>query len=224
MKPTPVPINFNTPNMVIVVVGVVILAIGLYRIFPLQFTKGLFIMNGPLVIMLAVSLMILKANHQPDSFEVAAKKTAVLAGSFLPLMVVLCMVMGLGSVIAKIHEVKIQAFLTENPIIGPFVAAFITPTSNALVAIVETAWKDPKLRPMCLYYLIASVLGSLPLFMLRSFGFTDPGLKTRMIVSGVILSVILLFLMKPLYLVTEFACTVGSTLWQHAKTAFAICL
>jgi len=88
-----IPVQFTTFNFLIVIIGTLILAMGLYRMFPLQFNRGFIILNGPLALMLAVGFGILAWRHNPDSFLRWGQATAMTAGKFLPLMILLCLVM-----------------------------------------------------------------------------------------------------------------------------------
>jgi hypothetical protein len=195
MKPT-IAVQFTTLNVSLVIIGTFILALGLYRMFPLQLNRSFMFLNGPLALMLIAGFVLIYREHDVALFEKWGMRTAVTAGGFLPLMVLLCAVMAAGGVISHIHEADIQSFLIRHPVIGPFVAALITPTSNSLVPVVETAWKSPALQPMCLYYLLASVQMSIPLFALRSFGFSaGSAIPIQMYAMGFIVSVFMLVLM-----------------------------
>ncbi|MDE2172720.1 MAG: hypothetical protein KGJ33_02140, partial [Patescibacteria group bacterium] len=108
----------------------------------------------------------------------------------------------------------IQGFLLKHQVIGPFVAALVTPTSNALVPVVESSWKIRSLQPMCLYYLQSSVMMSLPLFMLRQIGFRDAkDIPIKMYIMGLIVSLAMLVFMRPAFWLTEALCDYSGSAW-----------
>ncbi|MES2315082.1 MAG: hypothetical protein V4524_04080 [Patescibacteria group bacterium] len=217
MKPT-IPSHVTFTNLMLIIVGTAIMALGLYRTFPLKFNRTFMILNGPLAIMLIIGLIIVYREHDSSLFGKWSARTAMAAGGFLPLMILLCMVMAIGVIISQVHQTGIQTFLARHPVIGPFVAALITPTSNSLVPIVETAWKSPELQPMCLYYLIASVQMSVPLFALRSFGFSEGSpIPMKMYAMGFIVSIFMLVLMKPIFWTTEALCQYSGTAWNSVQ-------
>jgi hypothetical protein len=214
------PIHFNTTNLMIVIAGTLILAFGLYRMFPLRVNRPFLIMNGPLAIMLIVGFGILAWRHNATSFLKWGEKAAILGGTFLPLMVLLTLVMAIGGIITGIHETAIQSFLLKHRVVGPFVAAFITPTSNALIPVVESAWKSRDLQPMCLFYLLASVQVSMPLFALRQIGF-PPGsdVPGKMYAMGVVVTILMLVLMHPAFWLAEKLCSCSGSAWSSVQAS-----
>ncbi len=195
--------NLNAFDLALVFVGTLLAAIGLYRMVPIPIWR-LVKTNGPLTLMLLLFIGIMVFTYKSGGLKESLSVAIVRGAQFLPLIILLCMVMGVGSVIARWHEPAIQSFVLRHPITGPFVAAIVTPTSNALVPIVESTWKIEAMRPMCLFYLQASAMMSIPLFMLRSTGFNQGSeLPLRMYFTGVMISFVTLILARPICAVVE---------------------
>jgi hypothetical protein len=193
-------------DVALVCIGLMIAAIGLYRISPIPIGR-LIAANAPLGIMALAFLGLMLAWYKPGGMTAAAASALARGGAFLPLVVILCAVMGMGAILAHWHEAVIQAFLVKHGVAGPTVMSFVTPTSNTLVPMIETAWKTESMRPSCLFYLQASAMVSVPLFMLRSTGFSAGSpLPLRMYVLGVIITALTFIFRAPLFWTVELVC------------------
>lgn len=172
-------------------------------------------MNGPLAIMLVIGIFILKGPQYKTAHLIQwGQVTARYAGGFLPLMILLCLLMGICAVLTGVHKPTIDAFADKHPFLGPLIATFITPSTNVFLPVVQNSWTIAERQPMCLFYLIASAQVSVPLFMLRQMGFgTNSPIPIRMYITGFIVAVGILPLMRPICALVEIVCQRSNQLW-----------
>lgn len=168
--------------------------------YPIKFDKAFWIQNGPLMAMLAggVYLLLQRENSQQLSASWAQATMGTWA-RFLPMLILLFATMTLGSIIAKIHGDKINTYLMNNQTMGPILGSCIVPTTATAVGIVENSWKMEALRPGLLYFVQASALMSIPLFFLRSLGFTNTEIMHKMYISGLVISLAMIPVIGPFY-------------------------
>jgi hypothetical protein len=130
--------------------------------------------------------------------------SAVAAGKFLPLMILLVLVMVIGGVATVLYQREIQVKLDRYPMLSWFILAMWVPTTNSVLPLVENAWRYVHQRAMALWFFQASAMMSLPLFALRQTGFAgDSPLPLRMYITGLIISLLTLPLARPIYRMTE---------------------
>jgi hypothetical protein len=191
-------------NLTLVGVGLLVLSIGLFRIFPIQFNRQFWVMNGILGGMAVVALCFIIPRNRPGIFLKGIEIAMISAGKFLPMMVLLVTVMSLGALITMLYLKEISVLLDKHPVLGWFVASLCSPTSNSLLPIVEKAWEMGKNRAMVLYYLQASALMSYPLYMLRQTGFQEGSvIPSRMYLEGLIVALVMLPLVRPIFAAVE---------------------
>jgi hypothetical protein len=196
-------------NVLLVGLGLIILAVGLFRIFPIQFNRQFWIMNGILGFMAIVALCFIFPRYRPGLALKGLEIAMISAGKFLPMMVLLVVVMSLGALITMLYLKEIGQLLDTHPVLGWFIASLCSPTSNSLLPIVEKAWEMNKNRAMVLYYLQASALMSYPLYMLRQTGFSEGSvIPSRMYLEGLIVALVMLPFVRPIFAAVEWMLTV----------------
>jgi hypothetical protein len=197
-------INLTVLNSVGILVGLSIAAFFIYRTVPtpLRVIVG---KNWALLLMLAIYIVIMFAGYQSNGVINALRATVRYGAAFMPLMILLCFVMGIGLVVTVWHEPTIVGWMQRHHIFGSFAAALFTPTSNAMIPSTESCWKVEMLKPYCLFFMQASALMSIPLFMLRATGFKlGSELPIRMWLTGFVVSVMMIIFAKQIYVVVEF--------------------
>lgn len=214
-------ITFSPLNCGLVIAGLVLISIGLFRTSPLKFDRALCCQLGPLLLFLIVEIWaILHSRPASSPFSAWAQpvgkdwaKFALVFGSkFLPIIVTLIAVMSLGVMVVKIYDQNIISFMKEHRIFGFVFGSAIVPTPNSVSSIVEDLWKDAGMRASCLIFLQASALMSFPLFMMRLTGYTNNELTVKMYIEGCVISIGLFFLATPLFKVTEWIFKLGVVL------------
>jgi len=205
----------NPADLSLVIIGAIVMMIGLFRITPPHFNKSFILMNGPLVLMLIVATVIAARSHTDGIYTEWLGSALAVASRFIPLLTALFLVMGIGGILARIYQTEIQSFILAHRVTGPVIAALLTPTSNSLIPIVEKTWAiEPSLRPMCVYYLQASALMGVPLFMLRQMGFSEnTGIAPRMYIAGCIMAVCTLPFSSMIYKFADLICSFCSKIW-----------
>jgi hypothetical protein len=212
---TPAPTSTVTPfNLSMVLIGAIILFYGLNRITPIKINKQFYLLNVPIAIMGILGYWFLIAHpHGNLIYKQWGKAAAGYGVSFMPLMILLVLVMSLGTVIIGIHAEAIRVIFMKNPLTATVLAMFLSPTSNSLIPIVQNVWQVPGMQPYMLLYLQGSVLASIPLFMLRLVGFGEnSGIPAKMYITGLIVAVIMIVLVKPIFWVTEAVCALGASI------------
>jgi len=219
-------VSLNFCGVFLVFNGLITLAVGLYLLSPTTIPR-LIKANWAMGAMLIVGVVILILTYKPGGVYNVVGQSIAKGAQFLPLMVMLCTIMGIGIVLTEWHQAVIQAFILRHHIVGPIVAALLTPTSNALAPIVDALWETVRMRPWCLFYVQASVLMSAPLFMLRSMGFShESEIPLRMYIAGVVTSVVLIVFAVPMYALVEQCVPVwhycSATLYQLVERGISI--
>lgn len=162
----------------------------MYRTVPLKFDKIFWWQNGPLLLILALGALLLIARGSPGAGPRLGLMTINYAGRFLPMMMLLCVIMSEGGVLATAYDKEILNFLTNHETIAPLAGSFVAPTPSAIIGVIEKFWKDDRYTANFLYFLNAASIGSLPLFMLRSAGFRIQEICVKMYLFGCITALI----------------------------------
>lgn len=157
-------------NLFMVVTGLSLLCLGIYRIVPLRFNRAFMLANGPIIFLFLVALVtVLCLGKLGDGL----RSTIGVTASFLPLMITLFPLMGLSAVIASRYEDGLTSMLAGNfgyP--GTLLAASVTPGGNSVAKFVETLWQNPSLRWKLLFFLSVVPLVSFHIFLIRQMGFS----------------------------------------------------
>jgi hypothetical protein len=183
----------------LIVGGTVLLAIGLYRTVPLKFDRYFYLQNGPLAAILALACAIFFLGRARPEGSIAEWSTVTLglAGRFLPLIILLCLVMGVGGILSRVYSDEIVSFLNRHHLLAPLAGSFLAPSPNTMVPLIEKLWDNRAFRPMFLYFLQAASLASLPLFMLRQLGFSNSEISIKMYLTGCIVAIVYFPFMRP---------------------------
>lgn len=192
MKTAPLnPANLTQTNLVLIIVGLIILATGLFRTFPLRLKPAL-TMNGALLFFLAVGIIFFFLRRDASSYKMWAFSTVGFAANFLTLMFFLTLLMGLCTVLVKMYFLEMSDFLLKHPFWTPLVSCFVSATPNSLAPVITTMWPNPSLHGMFLFYLQGASLMSFPLFMMRKLGFNSSEICWKMYITGCLMSLICL--------------------------------
>ena len=201
------------------VAGSIFMAIGLFGMSPIKLNRAFFWQYVPLSAMLTIGTVFLFRSRTGPFGEWARPvmlewmSRAIQFGSrYFPLMFLLCILMSLGAIVVRVYSVEIVGFMKAHHILGFFFGAWMTPTTNSMIPVVEGLWPTTEMKPMCLYFMQASALMSLPLFMLRQMGFTNNEMSVKMYISGCIIAICMLPLAVPLFRLTELIFDFGSTI------------
>ncbi len=174
-------------NVTLIVVGLITMSIGFYRVAPIKVDRAFMWQNGPLVLMLLAGSLLLSKNFSTSLVRDWVGGTAILGGRFLPLMILLSLVMALGSIMTRMYGSEIEGFLNRHHILTPLVASWFTPTPSSVIPIIESVWSNKISQPYLLYFLQAASLMSFPLFMLRQLGMRNPEIFIKMYLIGCII-------------------------------------
>lgn len=183
-------IHVNLFNLSLIGLGVLLLAIGLYRTIPIKIDKNFLWQNVPLIIMLLIGSIFMYQRMTEKSMTQWAMSTIGIAGRFLPLIILLCTAMALGGVLTTLYEKRIEEFLLKHNALAPFLSALIVPTPSTMIPIVEKHWHHELLKTNSLWFLQTASLMSIPLFMLRQMGFKNNEISIKMYIAGFLISVL----------------------------------
>lgn len=152
----------------LIVGGLLLAGVGLYRAVPLRLDTRFLIGNGPLLLIFTVLTIL---TLRIGAIDGALKGTLVISSQFAPMLLMLFPIMGLGAVLAKHYEEPLQAMMGGRwgyP--GTFFTAFVAPGGNSLAKFIETLWVTRSLRPQLLFFLTATPLVSYQILLIRSMG------------------------------------------------------
>ena len=158
-------------NLLLIFAGTLLLAVGLYRICPVQIDKKFLWANGPIFLAFIILVVWGFIAGGADYFRIGARDSLWMTASYLPMLVGIMLVMGFSIVITKHHEVGFAGMITGKfGLFGVFGASMLSPTSSAFAKFVEIMWSTPGTRVQLLYLLTAAPLISINLFFVRQIG------------------------------------------------------
>ncbi|HZS43201.1 MAG TPA: hypothetical protein VFA52_03230 [Candidatus Paceibacterota bacterium] len=221
----PPEINLTWNNALIIFASLCLLAYGLRRTVPSFMSVEVILKkNWALLLMLGIYAVVMAFDYRSGGTLTSLKATVRYGAAFAPLMFLLCLVMGIGSVVIVWHQEAIVSWMVRHHFIGSVGASLSTPTSNAMIPAIESCWKIEGLRPSCLFFMQASALMSIPLFMLRATGFRpESELPIRMWLTGVILSVVAWIFKNQIYAAVELMVPwfqLAGGIWDHFWQSF----
>ncbi len=162
----------NSTNLFLIIVGLGIMTIGLFREVPLKFDQRFWWNTVPLaVVFLAVITLAIYVGGI-KYFLVGIDGAVSTSATFLLTLVLLMPLIGFSAPVAHHFEATIGQALS-----GPFgygwgiISAFLTPGGNALSGVVSRLWAvNHHLRPLLLYFLTTVPLTSLTIYYIRQLG------------------------------------------------------
>ncbi len=159
-------------NLCLILVGLALMMIGLYRTFPLKFDVRFLWGSGPMIIAFVVVIVLAAWTGGMKYLLAGFDGTIATSSSFMLTLVLLMPIIGFSAPVAHHFETAIG-----NALEGPFgylwaiIASFLTPSSNAMSGVVGRIWvTNPNVRPVLLYFLNISALTSLTIFFIRQLG------------------------------------------------------
>lgn len=155
-------------NVTLILAGLIMAGVGLYRAVPLKLGIRFLVSNGPLLLAFAVlAIMTIRIGAVGE----ALRGTLQISSQFAPMLIMLFPVMGLGGVLASHYEAPLKSMMSGSwgyP--GTFFTAIVAPGGNSLAKFIELLWQTPTLRPKLLFFLTATPLASYQILLIRSMG------------------------------------------------------
>ena len=190
-------------NYWLIIVGAALVIIGAYREYPIRYLAGMgfkgnkefwgfVIQNIPVLLFLIGMMCLAHWKCGPETVTLAMKKTSEYTSKFIPILVMVPLLIGLGIALGKFFEAGLMQRLTGKHwpiyVLG---AAVISPTSQAFLGIVLEFSKYPELKPKLMYFLTAVPLLSLVILAMRSMGL-GVGLSIEVYICNIICVILLL--------------------------------
>lgn len=180
-------------NITLIIVGVVITCIGLFRTYPIRFDTKFIWSNGPMILGLLLTVVLVMKVGGAKSFNSGMDATVGVAASFMPMLILLIPLIGLSVPLAHHYGPKIGEMLGSR---FGYLAAFFTglaaPSGNAFASVIAKLWTEKvELRPLLLYFLSVVPLTSVSIFYIRKLGLGDD-VATAMYKCNLAIAVILM--------------------------------
>lgn len=128
---------------------------------------------GPVLLAFVAVIALLYRVDGTKGLQLGMTASYKTTAKFLPMIVILFPLMAFGGVLCNYYMADIVKMLKGNfGYFGTLGAAFITPTSNAVIVPIKECWLKPELQPIILYFLTTSGLVCWPIFFFRAVGFS----------------------------------------------------
>jgi len=158
-------------NHVWMTVGLGFFLFGLYRQFPVQLDLKFVLQWVPLALICVGCGAYLYWKGGSPLLEKGFAATGKVSANLVPLLIWLMPMMGVGAVMAICFKAEISGALQgKGGLLGAFLAAWLSPTSQSLTGFVSELWVNVSLRPTLIYALIAAPLVSWNIFLIRQMG------------------------------------------------------
>jgi len=161
--------------MSLVVVGLILVMIGVYRSYPPKFDSRFWWNVGP---MSTALVAIVGASWHFGGLKFLAAsldKTMETASGFLPILVLLMPLIGFsGPLTHYLERDIIHNLMGPLGYLWALLAGFFSPGGSSLGGVVAHLWRvKHELRPVLLYLLTVTPLNSLTIFYIRRLGLGD---------------------------------------------------
>ena len=158
-------------SFLLIFAGTIMLAVGLYRLCPVQVDKKFLWSNGPIFFAFLALVVWGLIVGGVDYFRAGVRDSLWMTAQYLPMLMGIMLIMGFSIIITKHHEVAFGEMITGKfGLAGVFGASMLSPTSSAFAKFVEIMWDTPGTRVQLLYLLTAAPLISINLFFVRQIG------------------------------------------------------
>ena len=164
--------KINPFNATLIVVGLIMLCIGLFRTFPVKLDVKFAKANVPYFAALLVIIFVTCQTMGTSGIVKGVNSTLAVSSGFLIMLLVLMPLIGFGGGLAEYF----QKYIVEA-IKGPLgyfwgiVTGFAAPGGNSLSGALNTLWNSsPELRPRVIFMLSTVPLTSFSIYMIRALG------------------------------------------------------
>ena len=177
-------------NLVIILTGLIITGIGLYRQVPLQINSMFFKQHGPIWITALLLSIYLATTHGAQALQAAGNATLRASAGFAPTMAGFFIVMGLMGVVVNYNRQTIIRFMTTHGYYGSLLSSLVLASPTAIAPEMKNLWQStPAIRPVLIHLFNTCSLLSVPLFYIRTLGM-DPGMQWRLYLSSACMCVL----------------------------------
>jgi hypothetical protein len=160
-------------NGVLIVGGLSLSLLGIYRVAPLKIEKSFLLQTVPVFVMLAMMVIGILLKAGKIGLATATTRSVETAAKIGPMLIGIVAVMAFASTLAGYFKSELTELISGKWGVGGVVlASFITPTSSAFGKFISDAWSNPTLRPQLMLFLVISPMLSWNLFFLRQIGIT----------------------------------------------------
>lgn len=176
LQPLPPRFSMKTSlfNLGLVLGGVLITCVGLFRAYPIKMDARFMWSSGPMILALIITLTLAIGIGGTKFFLAGMESTVRTSAGFILIIALLMPVIGFSTPIAHHFEDAIGQLLSGRfgyPI--AFITALIAPSGNSFAALVTKLWTTKELRPLLLYFMTVTPLASISIFYIRRLGLSS---------------------------------------------------
>jgi hypothetical protein len=155
--------------------GTAIALVGLCRLAPAVLQPKMlwnaFLQSTPMILTLTALIFWTLHKGGPEAVLKGVQGSFFNIGVFFPTLALFFPVMAFGGVVASFYGQEITQMLQGKfGFPGTMAASCLVPTINAVIVPIKTAWAQPEMRPILLYYMTAAALICWAILPFRALG------------------------------------------------------
>jgi hypothetical protein len=200
--------------------GTIIALVGLCRLTPnvLQpkVWQGALLQSTPMILTLIVLVFWTLHKGGATAMMKGVQNSFFSTGVFFPTLALFFPVMAFGGVVASFYGTEITQMLQGKfGFPGTMAASCLVPTINAVIEPIKSAWAQPEMRPILLYYMTAAALICWAILPFRALGLSwEIAGKMYLVNCAVAIGIM------PFFWLWSRAVAAGS-LWNYLSSFFA---